>query len=41
MFLKPEHLEKARVRSLLSLVANTELGWVLNLMNQRGDTLEQ
>jgi hypothetical protein len=28
MFLKPEDLEKVRVSSLLSLVANTELGLV-------------
>jgi hypothetical protein len=28
MFLKPEDLENVRVSSLLSLVANTGLGWV-------------
>jgi hypothetical protein len=40
MFLEPKVLEKVRVGSLLSLVDSTELGLVLNLMNQRGDTME-
>jgi hypothetical protein len=35
MFLKPEGLEKVRVSRLLSLVAR------LNLINRRGDTMEQ
>jgi hypothetical protein len=39
MILKPEDLENVRVSSLLSLVANTGLG--LNLMDRRGDTMEQ
>ena len=43
MFLKPEDLEKVRVSSLLSLVANTGLGlaWSLNLTDWRGDAMEQ
>jgi hypothetical protein len=35
MFLKPEDLENVRVSSLLSLVANTGLGF------WQGDTMEQ
>jgi hypothetical protein len=33
MFLRPEDPEKVRVGSLLSLVANTGLGYSLNLIN--------
>jgi hypothetical protein len=35
MFLKPEDLEKVRVSSLLSLVANTGLSLSHNLMDRR------
>jgi hypothetical protein len=41
MFLKPEDLEKVRVSSLLSLVANTGFGLSHNLMKRPGDTMEQ
>jgi nucleoside diphosphate kinase len=41
MFLKPEDVEKVRVGSLLSLVDNAGLGLVFNLVNQRGDTVQQ
>jgi hypothetical protein len=43
MFLKPEDLENVRMSSLLSLLANTGLGlaWSLNLMDWRGDIMEQ